>query len=120
MANQLPGKTVILSIKGGCKGDDCYWSAKFDQGFEGTHTKKNVSEMELSALIVGLSVIELGSHVIVKTRNQNIVSTMTDWIKRWKKNNWQRKSGKPIQNKVLWQEVDKLTANLLITWSLVK
>ncbi|MDB4671481.1 ribonuclease HI, partial [Pirellulaceae bacterium] len=47
---------------------------------------------------------------------------ITEWMPKWKKNNWQRREGrslKPVKNVALWQELDTLIAKHSIKYTRV-
>ena len=45
---------------------------------------------------------------------------ITDWIKKWKVNNWKNSNKKPVKNKDLWTELDILANEFEIKWNWVK
>ena len=45
---------------------------------------------------------------------------ITDWIYNWKKNNWRTSSKKPVANRELWIELDKLNSQMNVNWNWVK
>jgi len=45
---------------------------------------------------------------------------ITEWIHNWKKNNWRTSSKKPVANRELWIELDKLNSQMSVNWNWVK
>ena len=45
---------------------------------------------------------------------------INQWIDNWKKNDWKTSAKKPVKNKELWLELDKLVQNYSIEWKWVK
>lgn len=45
---------------------------------------------------------------------------ITEWIHKWKKNNWKTASKKPVANQDLWQQLDALTQQYQPEWHWVK
>lgn len=44
------------------------------------------------------------------------VAGVTSWVKNWKLNNWRLKSGGPVINKDDFAKLDRLNAELEVTW----
>ena len=42
------------------------------------------------------------------TDSQYVKNGITEWIKKWKVNGWKTASKKPVENKELWQDLDKI------------
>ena len=45
---------------------------------------------------------------------------ITEWINKWKINNWRTASKKPVANRDLWIELDELANSMDIVWNWVK
>ena len=78
------------------------------------------NRMELKAVIEGIKSILTPSNIKITTDSKYVKNGITDWIINWKKNNWQTAQKKPVKNKDLWIELEKLTENHSITWKWVK
>ncbi|MEM9152301.1 MAG: ribonuclease HI [Cyanobacteria bacterium P01_F01_bin.3] len=77
------------------------------------------NRMEMQAAIAALEFLEEAniaetaeSPVTLHTDSEYLKNGITKWIKGWKRKGWKTSSGKPVQNKDLWQQLDKLTQNL--------
>lgn len=44
--------------------------------------------------------------LIIKTDSKYVHDGITDWIQKWKDNNWVRAAGRPVLNKGYWQALD--------------
>ena len=63
------------------------------------------------AVIEGLSALKFSCHVDLFTDSVYVGKGISEWLPRWKANDWRRKEGKrlvPIKNVELWQQLDQL------------
>jgi ribonuclease HI len=58
-------------------------------------------------------------HVQFTSDSQYLVKGMRDWVPGWKARGWRRKDG-PIENLLLWQELDELARAHQIEWKWVR
>ena len=66
---------------------------------------------ELMAVIHCLSAIKTTDIPInIYLDSAYVLNGITDWIHNWKLNNWISSNKKPVQNKELWQELDRLVS----------
>jgi ribonuclease HI len=82
------------------------------------HTTNN--RMELTAVIQALKRIRKPCRITVTTDSQYVKKGITQWIHRWKLNNWQTASKKPVKNVDLWSTLDDLTLKHQIKWLWVR
>jgi len=71
------------------------------------------NRMELVAAIEALEALRRPSQVDLYTDSTYLKNGITNWIKRWKKDGWKRRSGKrflPVKNEELWRRLDRLAA----------
>ena len=88
--------------------------------FDGQKETTN-NQMEILAAIEALKYLKDEEQEITLYTDSNYVRKgITEWINNWKINNWRTSSKKPVANKELWIELDKLTLNKKITWNWVK
>ena len=78
------------------------------------------NRMELTAPIRALSKIKKYSKIIIFTDSTYLKNGVTLWIKNWEKNGWKSANKKPVKNKDLWLELNKITKQRDITWKWVK
>ena len=85
-------------------------------------SKKNTTnnQMELLAPIEALKKISKGSKVQIFTDSKYVKSGITEWIHNWKKNGWKTADKQPVKNKELWEELDLLNNEFVISWNWVK
>ena len=68
--------------------------------------------MELMAPIKALKKIKTESEVIIYTDSRYVKDGITEWIKKWKLNNWKSSNKKPVKNKDLWIKLDNCKINI--------
>ncbi|MDJ1305341.1 MAG: ribonuclease HI [Candidatus Midichloria sp.] len=85
-------------------------------GFEENTTN---NRMELTAAIEALKVIKRNVKVEVYTDSKYVCNGITNWIQKWKKNNWRSKN-KLIKNVDLWQELEFLSSKLDVSWRWIR
>ena len=75
------------------------------------------NRMELQAAIEALKSVKKPIKIKLHTDSNYVRSGITEWIKKWQKNGWNR--GK-IKNIDLWQELHDLATQFDIEWIWVK
>lgn len=82
------------------------------------------NKMELFAPLLALTLLNKSTtdiDITVYSDSKYLVKGMTEWLKNWKKNNWKTSGGKPVKNKSMWVELDKLSSNFKsVSWVWVK
>ncbi len=118
---------VEIHTDGACRGNPGPggWGAilKYDghervlSGAE-AHTTNN--RMELLAAIRGLEALKRGCKVRLVTDSQYVRNGITDWMAKWKRNNWRTASRTPVKNADLWQRLDAAARRHDIDWIWVR
>jgi ribonuclease HI len=79
------------------------------------------NKMEMQAAISALIHLKnTNSSIELYTDSNYLRQGITEWIYKWKKNNWRTSSKKPVANRELWIELDKLNSQLNVSWNWVK
>ena len=78
------------------------------------------NRMELIATIMALKKIKKKSEIVIYTDSKYVKDGITDWIKKWKLNNWKSSTKKPVKNKDLWIKLDNVCLKHKVTWKWVK
>jgi ribonuclease HI len=86
----------------------------------GSEKKTTNNKMELMAPIKALQKINKDVQIEIYTDSQYVKLGITEWIHKWKKNNWQTSKKEPVKNKDLWMQLFDLTNSLKINWIWVK
>ncbi|MBZ8182899.1 ribonuclease HI [Oscillatoria salina] len=92
----------------------------FEMGDRVAPTTNN--RMELQAAIAALKIFA-GSNqtepVTLYTDSEYVQKGITQWIHNWKKRGWQNSQGKPVENKDLWEALERLNSPL-IDWQHIR
>ena len=86
----------------------------------GSENNTTNNRMELMAPIMALKKIRKKSEIIIFTDSKYVKDGITDWIKKWKVNNWKSSNKKPVKNKDLWIKLDNICHKHKVTWKWVK
>ena len=78
------------------------------------NTTNNI--MELTAAIKALEFLKVSSNVVITTDSKYVIQGITEWIHNWKERSWKTASKKPVLNKELWKELDRLTNMHSVKW----
>ena len=120
-------ETVQMFTDGACKGNPGVggWgvlikSSNFINELKGYEQLTTNNRMELIAVIEGIKSIEKNANIEITTDSKYVKNGINLWINNWKKNDWKTSSKKPVKNKELWLDLDKLVQNYNIEWKWVK
>jgi ribonuclease HI len=78
------------------------------------------NRMELQAAIEALKAIKRSLPVHLYTDSEYLRKGMTEWLAGWKKNNWRTAAKKPVKNQDLWEQLDMLATQHIVTWHWVR
>lgn len=81
------------------------------------------NQMELRAVIEGLKRLKRRTRVQVVTDSSYVKQGITDWIHKWKNNNWRRKTSggwRPVKNVELWRRLDGLVQRHEVTFQHIR
>ena len=81
------------------------------------------NKMELLAIINALKALNENAknmEINIYTDSNYVKMWITQWIKKWKQNDWKTANKQDVKNKELWEELDKLSSNFNINWHWVK
>ncbi len=93
---------------------------KSQYNISGSENKTTNNRMELMAPIKALKKIKTESEVIIYTDSRYVKDGITEWIKKWKLNNWKSSNKKPVKNKDLWIKLDNCCQKHNVSWKWVK
>lgn len=123
---------VQLFTDGACSGNPGPGGWAFILRHPGSGTEKEASggaeettnnQMELQAVISGLTALTRSSRVEVITDSTYVAKGCQEWMPNWKKNNWQRREGKrwkPVKNVEFWQQLDEQLNRHEVRFTIVK
>ena len=93
---------------------------KDQSSISGSENKTTNNRMELMAPIMALKKIKNKSEIVIYTDSRYVKDGITEWIKKWKLNNWKSSSKKPVKNKDLWLKLDNSCQKHNVSWKWVK
>ena len=101
------------------------WAAIIVEGenqsnISGSENNTTNNRMELMAPIMALKKIKSKSEITIYTDSRYVKDGITEWIKKWKLNNWKSSNKKPVKNKDLWVKLDNCCQKHEVSWKWVK
>ena len=93
---------------------------KGQSSISGTENKTTNNRMELMAPIMALKKIKTKSEIMIYTDSRYVKDGITEWIKKWKLNDWKSSNKKPVKNKDLWVKLYNCCKKHNISWKWVK
>lgn len=77
------------------------------------------NRMALSSAIEGLRLLRRPCHVRFVSDSQYLVKGFTEWLPGWKARGWRRRGG-PVENRDLWERLDREAARHELSWEWVR
>lgn len=118
---------VEIYTDGACRGNPGPggWGAIFKAGPNekelcGGEVLTTNNRMELMAAIQALEALKRPCRVHLYTDSTYVQKGISQWLAGWKAKNWQTANKKPVKNKDLWQELDRLIKQHDVTFHWVK
>ena len=93
---------------------------KKQNNISGNEKNTTNNRMELMAPIMALKKIKPRSEVKIFTDSTYVKNGITEWIKKWEKNDWKNANKKPVKNKDLWIKLNDLCKKYKIDWKWIK
>ena len=79
------------------------------------------NQMEMQAALEALKYLKDKDEVIELYTDSNYLRQgITEWIHKWKLNNWRTAAKKPVANRDLWIEISELNEKMKVEWNWVK
>ena len=120
-------KKVQLFSDGSCLGNPGPggWGAilRFngtDKELSGSQQNTTNNQMELLAVIRGLSALKPPCKVEIFSDSSYVVKAINEWLEGWVKKGWKNSAKKDVKNRDLWQEYLEVSALHEITAHWVK
>jgi ribonuclease HI len=127
MSNAETTEAVKIYADGACKGNPGPggWGAILQYGGKekeifGGEPQTTNNRMELTAVIRALEALTKPSRIEVYTDSQYVQKGISEWLRDWRRRGWKTADKKPVKNRELWEELDRLQAQHRITWHWVR
>ena len=78
------------------------------------------NQLDLLGAIAALDSLPTGISVAIHTGSDYLRNGASRWIEGWKKRGWKTQEGQPVQNRELWERLEKTMAARRVTWPEVK
>ncbi|WP_294608275.1 ribonuclease HI [uncultured Roseovarius sp.] len=80
------------------------------------------NRMEMTAALRGLGKIKRNeqAQITVYSDSQLLIGGMTEWLPNWQRNAWRKSSGKPVENRDLWEALVAVCEGLDVKWTWVR
>jgi ribonuclease HI len=78
------------------------------------------NQLDLLGAIAAVESLPEGISVAVHTGSDYLRNGAARWIDGWKKRGWKTQEGQPVQNRELWERLEKAMAARRVTWPEVK
>jgi ribonuclease HI len=78
------------------------------------------NRMELQAAISALSALKESCEVALFTDSEYLRQGITEWLQRWKTNNWRTVERKAVKNEDLWRQLDEVATRHRVSWHWLK
>lgn len=90
-----------------------------ERELSGSEAQTTNNRMELAAAINGLRALRESCEVELVTDSQYLKQGITEYLARWKANDWRTSNRKSVQNQDLWRELDELASKHVVRWAWV-
>ena len=119
----LPADEAYLLVS--ARGGQGIWAVSVRQDgneelITGLETNVTSNQLYIIAAIQALSTFPMETRVRLYTTSDYLRNGASQWIKGWKRRNWQTKAGDPVKNMDLWQRLDYEVSLRNVEWPSVK
>jgi len=118
-----PEAEIFLRVS--CAGRKGGWAALVRQGGEETVLSGGLSsttanQLDLMGAIAALERLPPGTSVAIYTGSDYLRNGALRWIAGWKRRGWKTQEGQPVQNRELWERLEKAMAAHRVLWPEIK
>ncbi|HEX3556194.1 MAG TPA: ribonuclease H [Thermoanaerobaculia bacterium] len=114
---------VFLRVAGSAKRGG--WAALIRRGgsetvLSGSLSGTTSNQLDLLGAIAALESLPPGISVAIHTGSDYLRNGASRWIEGWRRRGWKTQEGQPVQNRDLWERLEKAMAARRMTWPEVK
>jgi len=120
-------KRVTIHTDGACDGNPGPggWAALLQYGahlreLAGGEPATTNNRMELQAAISALSALKESCEVTLLTDSEYLRQGITEWLPRWRANNWRTIERKPVKNDDLWRQLHEAASKHRVKWEWIR
>lgn len=95
-------------------------SGRHERELSGAEAMTTNNRMELSAAIAGLKALRRSCDVVLYTDSRYVKQGMTEWLPGWRRKGWRTASGKPVENRDLWEALAAAAEPHRVRWEWVR
>jgi len=119
-----PGESEVY-LRVSCAGGKGGWAALVRRDGEertlaGGESPTTANRLDLLGAATVLESLPAGGAVALHTGSDYLRNGATGWISGWKKRGWKTQEGAPVQNRELWQRLEKGMEGRRVRWPAVK
>jgi ribonuclease HI len=110
-------KEITIWCDGACSGNPGPggWAAILDykgnrKEICGGSNNTTNNQMELASAIEALKLLTEPCQIKLYSDSKYLIQGMNEWLSNWKIKGWRTANKKPVLNKELWQELDRLSS----------
>ena len=107
--NPGPGGWAVLLRKG-----------EHEREISGAEALTTNNRMELTAVIRALESLKRSVPVSLYTDSEYVLRGVREWLPDWKSRGWLTAARKPVKNRDLWEQLDRLITGHDIDWHWVR
>jgi ribonuclease HI len=127
MSEASSPKKITIHTDGACDGNPGPggWAALLRYGehvreLAGGEPATTNNRMELQAAISALGALKESCEVTLFTDSEYLRQGITEWLPRWRANNWRTIDRKPVKNEDLWRQLYEAASQHRVTWKWLK
>lgn len=120
-------KKITIHTDGACEGNPGPggWAALLRYGdhvreLAGGELATTNNRMELQAAISALAALKQSCEVVLFTDSEYLRQGITEWLPRWRANNWRTVDRRPVKNEDLWRQLYETALQHRVTWQWLK
>ena len=120
-------KKITIHTDGACDGNPGPggWAALLRYGahvreLAGGEPATTNNRMELQAAISALGALKESCEITLFTDSEYLRQGNTEWLPRWRANNWRTVDRKPVKNDDLWRQLHEAASQHRVTWKWLK
>jgi ribonuclease HI len=121
--DEPPEAEVFLRVS--CAGKRGGWASLIrhrgeEIALSGGLSSTTANQLDLLGAIATLESLPPGISVAIHTGSDYLRNGAARWIAGWKRRGWKTQEGQPVQNRELWERLEKAMAARRVTWPEVK